>query len=72
MKWHWDTQEKIWLLINWHEKLFRYADTAQRLERKQMKKHSDIENSQNIFKKIRHCFLTEVKSFSAFSILNLT
>ena len=32
MKWHGDAQEKIWLLINWHEKLFRYADTAQRLE----------------------------------------
>ena len=32
MKWHGDAQEKIWLLINWCEKLFRYADTAQRLE----------------------------------------
>ena len=35
-------------------------------KRKQMNKHSDIENSQNIFKKMKNCFLTESKEFLCF------
>ena len=50
---------------DWRLKWLKDVATCH-FKRKQMNEHSDIENSQNIFKEMRHCFLTESKEFLHF------